>query len=55
MEEEKDTYETLAEYDKELITKSLIHQFNDTNSIKDLDKTIIEIALTKGCRPLGIF
>ena len=44
-----------SKHEQELITQSLIHWFNESHSIKDLDTTIIEIAPSKGFKPLGIF
>ena len=43
------------ELDDDPTAKSLIHWFNDTQSIKDLDTTIIQIAPLEGIKPLGIF
>jgi hypothetical protein len=54
-ETKTDMDDTLSDLEDEPITKSLIHWFNDPHSIKDLDTTIIDIAPSKGFKPLSIF
>ena len=48
-------YDVMSEHEQESITESLIHWFNESHSIKDLDTTIIEIAPSKVFKPLSIF
>ena len=55
IETEMDMDDTLSDLEDEPITKSLIHWFNDPHSVKDLDTTNIDIAPSKGFKPLRIF
>ena len=47
--------DVICKHEKEPIIESLIHWFNESHSIKDLDTTIIEISPLEGFKPLGIF
>lgn len=52
---EIDGDDIILEDENKIEPESLIHWFNESNTINDLASTIIEIALAEGFKPLGIF
>ena len=50
-----DMYDVISKHEQESITKLLIHWFNESHSITDLDTMISEIKTLEGFKPLGIF